>query len=62
MSTFLGSNIRQFMKWQIDNPASGLKFILMNKSKPKLLLFTDVSFTNNKDLSSQIGTVIVLAD
>jgi len=27
-----------------------------------LLVFTDASFTNNKDLSSQIGFVIVLTD
>ena len=28
----------------------------------KLLVFTDSSFANNKDLSSQIGYVIVMAD
>jgi len=50
------------LKWQIDNPARGLKFVPLNKNKLKLLVFTDASFANNKDLSSQIGIVIVLAD
>jgi hypothetical protein len=27
-----------------------------------LLIFTDASFANNKDLSSQIGFVIILID
>ena len=34
----------------------------LNKDTLKLIAFTDASFANNTDLSSQIGFVIVLAD
>jgi hypothetical protein len=34
----------------------------LNRSTLKLLVFTDASFTNNKDLLSQIGYVIILAN
>ena len=34
----------------------------LNINTLKLIVFTDTSFTNNTDLSSQIGYVIVLAD
>ena len=50
------------MSWQIKNTNKGLKFIKLNINTLQLLIFTDASFANNKDLSSQIGYVIVLAD
>lgn len=50
------------LQWQIDNPTRGLKFVKLDKDSLKLLVFTDSSFANNKDLSSQIGYVIVMAD
>jgi hypothetical protein len=50
------------LQWQIDNPTRGLKFVQLDKTSLKLLVFTDASFANNKDLSSQIGYVIVMAD
>ena len=34
----------------------------LNKESLQLLVFTDASFANNKDLSSQIGYILVLAD
>jgi hypothetical protein len=34
----------------------------LDMSSLSLLVFTDASFANNKDLSSQIGFVIVLID
>ena len=34
----------------------------LEKESLQLLAFTDASFANNKDLSSQIGYVLVLAD
>jgi hypothetical protein len=36
--------------------------VRLAKESLKLLIFTDASFTNNKDFSSQIGYVVVLAD
>jgi hypothetical protein len=53
-------NVR--LDWQIQNAQRGLKFIPLNLSRTKLFIFTDGSFANNKDLSSQLGFVIVLAE
>ena len=50
------------LDWQIKNAERGLKFVRLDVSTLQLLVFTDASFANNKDLSSQIGYVIVLAD
>jgi len=36
--------------------------VKLNKESLQLLVFTDASFANNKDLSSQIGYILVLAD
>jgi hypothetical protein len=48
------------IQWQIDNSERGLTFVPLNLSTLKLFIFTDGSFANNKDLSSQIGFIIVL--
>jgi hypothetical protein len=50
------------IQWQIQNAARGLTFTKLDKNSLQLLVFTDASFANNKDLSSQIGYVLVLAD
>jgi hypothetical protein len=50
------------LQWQIDNPLRGLRFIQLDKSSLKLIVFTDSSFANNLDFSSQIGFVITLID
>jgi hypothetical protein len=50
------------LDWQIKNPERGLKFVKLDVNTLQLLAFTDASFANNKDLSSQIGYVIVLMD
>jgi hypothetical protein len=36
--------------------------VYFKKESLQLLVFTDASFANNKDLSSQIRSVLVLAD
>src|SRR6266536_1720458 len=46
----------------MDNLTRGLMFVLLNIYSLNLIVFTDASFANNKDLSSQIGFVIVLMD
>ena len=46
----------------MDNLTRGLTFVLLNIYSLNLIVFTDTSFANNKDLSSQIGFVIVLTD
>jgi hypothetical protein len=50
------------LDWQINNPSRGLKYVKLDVNSLQLLVFTDASFANNKDLSSQIGYIIVLAD
>ena len=57
-------HLNKRLQWQIDNPSRGLRFIQLDTSKDslKLIVFTDSSFANNQDLSSQIGFVIILMD
>lgn len=50
------------IQWQLDNLDRGLTYVALDLSKAKLFVFADGSFANNKDLSSQIGYVIVLAE
>ena len=50
------------LQWQIDNSQRGLHYVQLDQTTLQLIVFTDASFANNKDLSSQIGYVIVLAD
>lgn len=47
---------------QIKNASRGIKFVKLDIKSLKLIIFADSSFANNKDFSSQIGSVIVLAD
>jgi len=54
--------LNQRLAWQIENPARGLTYIKLDVTTLQLLAFTDASFTNNKDLLSQIGYVLVLID
>ena len=46
----------------MDNLTRGLTFVLHNIYSLNLIIFTDTSFANNKDLSLQIRFVIVLTD
>ncbi|KAM4056999.1 polyprotein [Hirsutella rhossiliensis] len=50
------------IQWQTDNLQRGLRYVPLAFSTAKLMVFTDGSFANNKDLSSQLGFVIVLAN
>jgi hypothetical protein len=50
------------IQWQLENAARGLRFVKLEKESLQLMVFTDASFANNKDLSSQIGYILVLAD
>lgn len=49
------------LQWQLENATRGLKYAPLT-TELELIVFTDASFANNRDLSSQIGYVIVLAD
>ena len=50
------------LQWQLDNQTRGLKFIKLDLVTLRVIVFTDSSFANNDDHSSQIGFVICLAD
>lgn len=48
------------LSWQMQG--SGLTFVKLDAKSLRILAFVDASFANNKDLTSQLGYVIVLAD
>lgn len=54
--------LNKCLQWQMDHFDRGLRFVQLDISNLKLLVFSDAAFANNHDLSSQIGYVIVLAD
>ena len=49
-------------QWQITNKSRGLRYVKLNQNTLQLVVFTDSSFANNKDLSSQIGYIICFSD
>jgi hypothetical protein len=50
------------LNWQIINQSRDLKYVKLNQSTLRLMIFTNSSFVNNNDLSRQIDYVICLAD
>ena len=50
------------LQWRIVYFDRGLRFIRLDITTVTLIDFTDASFANNQNLSSQSGYVIVLAD
>ena len=50
------------LKWQLKNLDRGIKYIALNLDHMKIFVFINGSFTNNKDFSSQIGYLIILAN
>ena len=50
------------LRWQKENRTRGLNFVRINLDFAKIVVFTDSSFANNKDYSSQIGYVVVMTD
>jgi hypothetical protein len=56
------NQLNKCLQWQLDNHSKGLKLVKLDINKLRIIVFTDSSFANNKDYSSQIGFIIVLAD
>lgn len=54
--------LNKCLKWQKDNLDRGIRFIPLNLRSAKLYAFVDGSFANNKDYTSQIGFIIILAN
>ena len=50
------------LQWQINNKTKNLKFVKLNKNTLQFVVFTNLSFVNNKNFSSQIKFVICLID
>jgi hypothetical protein len=50
------------LKWQMNNKIRELRYVKLDQSTLKLVIFIDVFFANNRDLSSQIEYVICLID
>jgi hypothetical protein len=50
------------LQWQIINQIRNLRYVKLNQSSLRLVIFIDLFFANNRDLSSQIDYVICLAD
>ena len=54
------NDLNKRLKWQMENQERGLSFVPFDIRKASLFVFVDSSFANNKDMSSQLGFVIVL--
>ena len=52
--------LNRCLTWQ--KKSKGLKFVKLNPHELRIVAFTDSSFANNRDYSSQIGYVIFLTD
>jgi hypothetical protein len=50
------------LKWQMENLDRGLRYVHVDLINAKLIVFVDGSFANNKDLSSQLGFVLMLVN
>jgi hypothetical protein len=50
------------LDWQMKHMDRGIKYIPLDLEHAKLFVFVDGSFANNKDLSSQIGYLIIIAN
>ncbi|KAF1974622.1 hypothetical protein BU23DRAFT_579703 [Bimuria novae-zelandiae CBS 107.79] len=59
IATFLAHK-EKILKKQIENLNRGLRYIPVKLINAKLIVFVDSSFTNNKDLSSQLGFILML--
>lgn len=53
-------NVR--IDWQITNKRRGINFVDIDLATAKLMVFTDGSFANNRDMTSQIGYIVALVN
>jgi hypothetical protein len=56
------SRLNKRIIWQKQNVDRGLSYVQLKMTDLKLFAFVDASFANNKDMSSQMGYVIVLGN
>ena len=55
-------HLNKQLQWQHNNSFQGLTFISLDPTFLQIIAFTDSSFVNNSDMSSQIGFVITLTE
>ncbi|KAF2743819.1 hypothetical protein M011DRAFT_480354 [Sporormia fimetaria CBS 119925] len=54
--------LNERLKWQMENLDRGLRYVRIDLMHAKLMVFVDGSFANNKDLSSQLGFILMLVN
>jgi hypothetical protein len=50
------------LQWQINNHSRDINYVKLDSTKFRLMIFTNSSFANNRDLFSQIDYVICLTN
>ncbi|KAF1828306.1 hypothetical protein BDW02DRAFT_652134 [Decorospora gaudefroyi] len=56
------SRLNKRLTWQKDNVDRGLRYVQLDMKNLKLFTLVDALFANNKDMSSQMGYVIILGN
>ncbi|KAF1937548.1 hypothetical protein EJ02DRAFT_426510 [Clathrospora elynae] len=57
------TTLNKRLRWQMENLNRGLCYVPVNLvDNAKLMVFVDGSFANNKDLSSQLGFILMLVN
>jgi hypothetical protein len=56
------TTLNQRLQWQIDNHSRDLRYVKLDSTTSQLMIFTNSSFANNRDLFSQIDYVICLVN
>jgi hypothetical protein len=52
MSSDDNNTLNKRLQWQIINQITDLKYVKLNQSSLRLMIFTNSSFANNRDLFS----------
>ena len=55
-------SLNKRLKWQMENKRRGLKYVHFDQHFFQIVVFTDSSFANNRDLSFQIDFIICIID
>ncbi|KAK6225103.1 aurora kinase 2 splicing, partial [Colletotrichum tabaci] len=55
-------NLNKRLKWQMESLDRGLTFVPLDLPTAKLFVFVDGSFANNRDMTSQLGFIIILGN
>jgi hypothetical protein len=56
------TRLNKRLQWQMDHLDRGLRYVNIDLRFAKLIIFANGSFANNRDLSSQLGFLVTLAN